>query len=345
MSYEYLELCAGCGGLSYGLELSGLHGHTLIEIDKNCVGTLKKNFPNSKVKKLDIRELDFHKYKGKIDIVVGGIPCQSFSIAGNREGLKNKEKGGLFHDFKRCVKQVDPLMFMIENVEGLVNINKGATLKYIVSQMSKLGYDVSYKVLNSVEYYVPQKRKRLIIIGTKYGVEFKWPKKHSKIVTLKKALKDVPKSDGIQYSSQKKKVMKLVPPGGCWVNLPKDVQKTYMGKSYEAGGGKRGMARRLSWDEPCLTLTTSPCQKQTERCHPDKTRPLTIAEYKRIQTFPDSFEFEGSTSNIYKQIGNAVPCLLAYYIGKQIIKCLNKINKSFEEIEKPSKKIRLTKKY
>lgn len=121
--------------------------------------------------------------------------------------------------------------------------------------------------------------------------------------------------------------MKLIPQGGCWINLPKPIQKTYMGASYKSGGGKRGMARRLSLKEPSLTLMTSPSQKMTERCHPTETRPLTNREYARIQTFPDSFQFSGSTNNIYKQIGNAVPCLLSFYIGIQIMICLNKIEK------------------
>jgi DNA (cytosine-5)-methyltransferase 1 len=113
--------------------------------------------------------------------------------------------------------------------------------------------------------------------------------------------------------------MKLVPQGGCWVDLPEAIQKAYMGeKGMAAGGGKRGMARRLSMNEQCLTLTTSPCQKQTERCHPIETRPLNVREYARIQTFPDSYVFEGSMANQYKQIGNAVPVNLAYAIAKHV---------------------------
>ena len=136
---------------------------------------------------------------------------------------------------------------------------------------------------------------------------------------MKDALKDVPESEGTKYSEEKKKVMELVPEGGCWINLPEDIKKKYMGNSLNSGGGKRGIARRLSWDEPSLTLTTSPCQKQTERCHPSETRPLKTREYARIQTFPDNFVFEGSISSIYKQIGNAVPCMLGYYLGLSLI--------------------------
>lgn len=107
------------------------------------------------------------------------------------------------------------------------------------------------------------------------------------------------------------------------MDLPEEVAKEYMGKSYNSGGGRRGIARRISWDEPCLTLTTSPSQKQTERCHPDETRPFTVREYARIQSFPDDWEFEGTLTSKYRQIGNAVPVELAKRIGVEIIKALD----------------------
>jgi len=122
----------------------------------------------------------------------------------------------------------------------------------------------------------------------------------------------------MSYPEKKAEVMRLVPAGGCWINLPEEVQKQYMGKSIHSGGGKRGIARRLAWDEPSLTLTTSPCQKQTERCHPEETRPLTVREYARIQSFPDEYVFKGSMGSQYRQIGNAVPVELGYHVGKAL---------------------------
>ena len=115
----------------------------------------------------------------------------------------------------------------------------------------------------------------------------------------------------------------LIPPGGYWKDLPEELQKEYMGASFYMGGGKTGMARRLSWNEPSLTLTCSPAQKQTERCHPDETRPLSVREYARIQTFPDEWVFEGSIAQQYKQIGNAVPVNLGFHIGDIVIKMLS----------------------
>lgn len=122
----------------------------------------------------------------------------------------------------------------------------------------------------------------------------------------------------------------MVPEGGYWRDLPKAVAKEYMGGSYYLSGGKTGMARRLSWNQPSLTLTCAPAQKQTERCHPSETRPLNVREYARIQTFPDGWEFEGSLSDRYKQIGNAVPVNLGYHIGRCVLASLGYIDKTDE---------------
>ena len=148
--------------------------------------------------------------------------------------------------------------------------------------------------------------------------KFKFPKKENEFKYLKDILLDVPESECIKYSKEKLELFKMIPPGGCWINLPEDLQKKYLGKSYYSGGGKRGILRRLSMDEPSLTLLCSPTQKQTERCHPIEDRPLTIREYARIQTFSDDYKFYGSISSQYKQIGNAVPVELVKKIGEQL---------------------------
>ena len=136
---------------------------------------------------------------------------------------------------------------------------------------------------------------------------------------------DVPKSEGQQYPQKKKEIMELVPMGGNWKDLPEDIQKDYMKGSLNLEGGKTGIARRLSLDEPSLTLTCAPAMKQTERCHPLETRPLSVREYARIQTFPDEWEFCGNITEKYKQIGNAVPVNLAYAIGRSLIRLFNDI--------------------
>jgi len=123
---------------------------------------------------------------------------------------------------------------------------------------------------------------------------------------------DVPETAGQIYPQIKAEILKEIPQGGYWCNLPDDLQREYMKKCYFFGGGKTGMIRRLAWDEPSLTLTCTPTQKQNEWCHPEVTRPLTVREYARIQTFPDNWEFMEPLTAQYKQIGNAVPVNLSY---------------------------------
>lgn len=331
--FTVVELFAGAGGLALGLHNAGLKATHLIEIDKNCCDTMKKNKPEWNVICQDVSKFDF---KGiKADVVTGGFPCQAFSYAGKRLGFEDT-RGTLFFEFARAIKEIQPKIFIGENVAGLLSHDKGRTFQTMLRILKEDldNYDVQYKVLNAVKFSVPQKRQRLVIVGTKKGITFNYPKEHDKIVTLKDALKNVPISKGTSYSEKRKKVMALVPAGGCWIDLPEKEKLEYMGKSINSGGGKRGMARRLSWDEPSLTLTTSPSQKQTERCHPDETRPFTVREYARIQTFPDEWDFAGSVSSQYKQIGNAVPVKLAEEIGKEVIKALSSNSKNEDYLEK-----------
>ncbi|MFH1283017.1 MAG: DNA cytosine methyltransferase [bacterium] len=323
-----IELFAGAGGLALGLERAGFISSLLVDNDNYCIKTLKHNRPEWNVVLEDVSKMDFTGMKA--DVVVGGFPCQSFSHAGKGLGFEDT-RGTMFFHFARCVKEVNPKMFIAENVEGLVRHDNGKTLSTIVGIMKSFGYNVKYKVLNAVNYGVPQKRKRVFIVGTKNGLQFEFPEPNGNIVTIKKALEGVPESSGISYSKERFNVLKLVPPGGSWVDLPREIQREYMGKSFFSGGGRRGMARRLSWDEPCLTLTTSPSQKFTERCHPDETRPFTVREYARIQSFPDSWDFLGGIGSQYRQIGNAVPVKLAEEIGKKAIECLNNKKHSAEK--------------
>lgn len=329
MEYTNIELFAGAGGLALGLEQAGIEGLAFIESNKNACKTLRKNRPKRNIIEDDIANVGFITYKGKVDIVSGGAPCQAFSYAGKRLGFGDT-RGTLFEQFARCVKEVEPKIFLFENVKGLLTHDKGRTFKTIKHEFESLGYKIQYDVLNSAYYGVAQKRQRLIVIGVKNDlkdvIKFNYPEPNEKMMVLREALKNVPESPYQPYSENKKKIMDLVPAGGCWVDLPEEIAKEYMGKSYYSGGGKRGMARRISWDEPCLTLTTSPSQKQTERCHPDETRPFTVREYARIQSFPDDWEFKGRLSEQYKQIGNAVPVELARRIGVEMIKALKSKN-------------------
>ncbi len=332
-SYNVLELFAGAGGLAIGLEKAGIKCAALNEIDKWACQTLRKNRPNWKVLEGDVKDFDFTDFEGKVDIVTGGFPCQAFSYAGKKLGLKDT-RGTLFYEFARVVTEVKPAICAGENGRGLLSHENGKTLKGMISILDEIGYNVvsPVQILKAINYNVPQKRERLILVGIRkdIDIEYHYPVPYDKIYNLSDALKkgdlyksDVPKSSGTKYPDHKKRVLDLVPPKGYWRDLPFDIQKEYMQKSFYLGGGKTGMARRIGWDEPCLTLTCSPAQKQTERCHPEETRPFTIREYARIQTFPDEWKFEGSISQQYKQIGNAVPVNLAKEIGFSIVKFLN----------------------
>lgn len=335
--YSVVELFAGAGGLAVGLSNAGFKSKALVEIDKAACQTLKANRPEWNVIEEDVvtvAEKGISSYidiqKGELDLLSGGYPCQAFSYAGKKAGL-NDTRGTLFYYYAKILKELMPKVFLAENVRGLVNHDGGNTLKTMLQTFESIGYTVKWKVLKAVDYDVAQKRERIIITGVRndiaslYEMDYSFPSPYGRTLTLRDVLQDVPQSPGTSYSAAKKKVLDLVPPGGYWRDLPEEIAKDYMGKSYFSGGGRTGMARRLSWDEPSLTLTCAPAQKQTERCHPDETRPFTVREYARIQSFPDDWTFPVSVGNAYKQIGNAVPVNLGNAVGLSIVALLNRL--------------------
>ena len=333
--FNSIELFAGAGGLAIGLEEAGVKCLALNEFDHWACETLRKNRPDWNVIEDDVKNVTFSDLKGKVDIVTGGFPCQAFSYAGKKLGL-NDARGTLFYEFARVVQETIPAICIGENVRGLLTHENGKTIEGMISILDEIGYNViTPRIFKTIFYKVPQKRERVLIVGIRKDLNqhlFEFPKPFKKVYTLKDALKkgelyncDVPESIGSKYPINKKGVLDLVPEGGYWRDLPLDLQKKYMGGSFYLGGGKTGMARRMSWSEPSLTLTCSPAQKQTERCHPEETRPFTVREYARIQTFPDDWDFSGSVSQQYKQIGNAVPINFAKEVGFSIIRFLNKI--------------------
>ena len=333
-TYRSIELFAGAGGLALGLEKAGFDAVMLNEWDADACATLRHNRPKWNIVEGDIAQIDFTPYKNAIDLLSGGFPCQAFSYAGKQRGF-NDTRGTMFYQFARAIKEIRPRFFLGENVRGLISHDAGRTLATMRHVFSDLGYTlVEPKILKAIFYQVPQKRERLFFVGIRNdfvdGIAFAWPSPCPRIYTLHDALKagelfhdDCPDALGQKYPERKRKVMEHVPPGGYWRDLPLPLQKAYMKGSFYLGGGKTGLARRLSWGEPSLTLTCAPAQMQTERCHPDETRPLNTREYARIQTFPDDWTFKGSTNSIYKQIGNAVPVNLAYAMGRALVRLLN----------------------
>lgn len=332
--YNSIELFAGAGGLAIGMSKSGFNHILLNEIDADACNTLRINRPEWNIVEGDIHNLSLKNFKGEVDLLTGGFPCQAFSYAGNKGGFEDA-RGTLFFELARAVKECNPKIFLCENVKGLMSHDGGRTLKVIKNTIQELGYTlIEPRVLQAIKFQVPQKRERLILIAIRNEyvdrVKYKWPSPYCRIMNLRDALyagelysTDVAPSPGQKYPEKKRRVMELVPMGGYWKDLPIDIQKEYMGGSFELEGGKTGMARRLSLDEPSLTLTCSPAQKQTERCHPIETRPLTVREYARIQTFPDEWKFAGNLNSQYKQIGNAVPINLAHAIGRSLVRLLN----------------------
>lgn len=334
--YNSIELFAGGGGLALGMEKAGFHHIMLNEVDRWACETLRTNRPNWNVVEADVHNVDFTPYHGQVDLVSGGFPCQAFSYAGEKRGFEDA-RGTLFFELARAVKETQPKVFLGENVRGLFSHEDGKTLQVIKDVIADLGYTlIEPRVLKAIMYQVPQKRERLILIAIRNDiadkVNFNWPAPYNRILNLRDAFykgilydTDVPESIGQKYPQRKKEIMDMVPMGGNWNDLPLDVQKEYLKGSFGLEGGKTGIARRLSLDEPSLTLTCAPAMKQTERCHPLETRPLNVREYARIQTFPDEWEFKGKMDAQYKQIGNAVPVNLAYAIGRSLIKLFNDI--------------------
>lgn len=330
-----IELFAGAGGLALGIEKAGFNTLALIEYDKAASNTLQHNRPywnviNDDIKNISCLNLEeyFSLKKGELDLLSGGAPCQSFSYAGKRLGLEDA-RGTLFYHFAKFLEKLQPKMFLFENVKGLISHDRGRTYKIIRDIFEETGYDIKMSLLNAWDYGVAQKRERTIIIGIrndlKEKITFEFPKPHKYKPVLKDVLMDCPKSEGVDYSIYKRKIFELVPPGGYWKDIPEEIAKEYMKSCWNMKGGRTGILRRLSLYEPSLTVLTSPCQKQTDRCHPIEVRPFTVRENARIQTFPDSWIFFGSISQQYKQVGNAVPVNLAYEIA-------NKIRESLEQL-------------
>lgn len=333
--YTTIELFAGAGGLALGIEKAGFDTLGLIEFDRDASDTLKCNRPEWKVINDDIADiscLDLPEYFnleiGELDLLSGGAPCQSFSYAGKRLGLEDA-RGTLFYHYAKFLEQLQPKMFLFENVKGLLSHDKGKTYRVITDIFQSCGYSIKYKVLNAWDYGVAQKRERLITIGIRNDltdkITFDFPSPHKYKPILRDILLDCPKSEGSSYSEYKRKIFELVPPGGYWRDIPEDIAKEYMKSCWYMEGGRTGILRRLSFDEPSLAVLTSPSQKQTDRCHPLEARPFTIRENARCQSFPDDWQFCGSVGSQYKQVGNAVPVNLAYEIALQIRKSLEEI--------------------
>ncbi len=353
---DVISLFSGAMGLDIGLGKAGLNVVIGQDFEPSCVETMKVNGHN--VLGGDIRDIKPETlleltglHVGEPFMICGGPPCQPFSTAGKRLGI-NDPRGSLFMDFIRMIDYIRPRFFIMENVKGIVSAplkhvpkkervrddaeqKLGTVLDVILSEFSNLGYKTVYGILDAVNYGVPQFRERFVLIGSRDNEDIFLPipthfQMHQnsdyRWKTVGEAIKDLESNPGeyTRLSGDRKKYLHMVPEGGNWRDLPQEIIPVAMGGAYESGGGKVGFYRRLSYEQPSPTITTSPAQKATMLCHPKKDRPLSIKEYARIQQFPDDWRFTGTISAQYRQIGNAVPVGLAEAIGRAIISTANK---------------------
>ena len=330
-----LELFAGAGGLALGIEKAGFDTIGLIELDKDASDTLKCNRPNWRVINDDIANiscLDLEEYfgikKGELDLLSGGAPCQAFSYAGKRLGLEDA-RGTLFYHYAKFLNNFNRKCFCLKMSKDYLLMIKVVHIKQLQTFSKVQDYTLQKRVLNAWDFGVAQKRERLITIGIRNDlvkkIHFEFPAPHKYKPVLRDILLDCPKSEGATYSEYKRKIFELVPPGGYWKDIPEDIAKEYMKSCWYMEGGRTGILRRLSLDEPSLTVLTSPSQKQTDRCHPLEPRPFTVRENARCQSFPDDWQFCGSIGQQYKQVGNAVPVNLSYEIALKIKEALENL--------------------
>lgn len=344
---DVISFFSGAMGLDLGLEQAGLHIRICQDFDESCVKTIEANGKNAVLGDIrNIRPEDILNKtglkQGEPFLVCGGPPCQPFSTAGKRLGI-NDPRGSLFMDYIRMINYIRPRFFIMENVKGIMSSplkshldkpldenSPKTVLDVILSEFNKLEYKTVYGILDAVNYGVPQFRERFVLIGSRDYEDIFLPiptnfqmhqNKEMLWKTTGDAIKDLENNPGecASFSDERLKYLRMVPEGGNWKDLPKDILEKAMGGAYSSGGGKVGFYRRLSYSQPSPTVVTSPVQKATMMCHPTQDRPLSIKEYARLQQFPEDWNFVGTTSAKYRQIGNAVPVGLAKAIGKAII--------------------------
>ncbi len=364
--YNCIELFAGSGGLGTGFERSGFNIIAANDVWKPAAETYKANHPNVKYIIEDISKVsgsDLLKgtsyTKEDIDVIIGGPPCQGFSTLGKRfiDDPRNK----LFKEYVRIVNDIKPKFFVMENVSGILSMEKGKVLQNIIKSFNDIGYKLEYKLLNAAEYGVPQQRERTIFIGTRLNVDIIYPQKtHSltgeiglkKVLTLWDAIGDLPQSDTeeiTQYSqspinSYQKlmrknskfiknhkppihndkayKMMKYIPEGKSAWEI-KEIPGELRPKS-----GYGNTYARLNSKEPGMTITRNFACISSSRCiHPFLNRGLTAREAARIQSYPDDYIFKGTKTDIHIQIGNSVPPILGEKIADAIKEMLDKSKK------------------
>lgn len=341
-----LSFFSGAMGLDIGMEIGGIKALLACENNKACRMTIAYNNPSigligdiNKYSANEILKMARIPNGTRVDVIFGGPPCQAFSTAGNRKGFDD-ERGNVFLRYLQIINDIKPRYFVIENVRGLLSTPypykgdlpiKGGALMLIMDKIVEMGYTASFNLYNAANFGAPQVRERIVIIG-KLGnekVPYLTPTHSengdnglSKWRTLKDALDCLPIDTNhhfIEFPEKRLKYYRLLKEGQYWKNLPIELQKEALGKSFYLGGGKTGFLRRLSYSKPSPTLVTNPTMPATDLAHPIEDRPLSVEEYACIQEFPLDWKICGSILDQYKQIGNAVPIRLGEAIAKTII--------------------------
>jgi DNA (cytosine-5)-methyltransferase 1 len=348
--YTFIDLFAGCGGFTFGLKEAGLFPVWANEIDEDAVETYKCNLGDHIVCE-DIREIDTNEVP-ECDVLVGGFPCQPFSISGLQKGFSGKD-GDLFYQCVRFIENLKPKVFVLENVPGFVRLQKGTFLTKSLETLESLGYVVDYKILNAVNYGVPQVRQRLFIMGNRLERENHFPKETNSYISVKEAIEDIrlnmdafQNNDPMRHTERIKTRFAAVRQG--------ETARDAMDRDPSLGTAKitKQCYRRMYENKPAPTIVAN---FVTTTIHYSENRNLTAREAARIQSFPDNFIFKGRKTRMswqnglsqFEQIGNAVPPKLAKEIGSSIKKILrnktpkfinNKVvqTKLFEESNQPN---------
>lgn len=351
--YNVMDLFAGVGGLSYGFsKLPDFNIVAANEIEKDIAAAYSLNHPEVRMINCDINDLTEERINEildgkKVDIIVGGPPCQSYSTVGKRQ---MDDRANLFLQYKRILQIVQPTAFVFENVVGILSMDKGNLFKRVQEEFNSIGYDLKYKVLNAVDYGVPQQRERVILVGFKGNNPFEYPEAthgdgKKPFVTLKDALGDLPviKSGGSSTEYAKDadneflefvrksgdaltehkapnngahliRIMETLKDGQSKDDLPEEIRpKSGYGNTYA----------KLWWEKPSTTITRNFACPSSSRCiHPRDSRAMSIREGARLQSFPDDYVFFGSDGMKKLEIGNAVPPLLSSAIAKQMLKAM-----------------------
>ena len=355
-----VDLFAGAGGLSHGLSEAGFDVKVGVEIDHETALTLQKNHKGLQVIESDIRTVTGSAIREQailsgeqISLVAGGPPCRGFSVSNRKSRHLENPLNSLYHEFFRVVKDLRPKMFLFENVEGLCSLAKGLVLKDILDISHKLGYFTDYYFVNSEKFGVPQKRKRVLFIGSQKR-PFSLGIPQVQAVSVRQAIDDLPiiengnPVDFMPYSrvsplSDYQKIMRcknkkdvannkvsrngelalkrytLIPQGGNWKNLPTALMSNY--KNLE--NCHRWIYYRLKWDEPSIVISNF---RKNMLIHPQQNRGLSIREAARLQSFPDHYIFFGQLGSQQQQIANAVPPIMAKWVGGELIKALEEFD-------------------